>query len=150
MTPAEVPSYLAKLKAGPQIAQLKPGEILLTSDTVVLLEGSILGKPKDGDEAYKMIQALSGKQHDVLTGVSMISTEKEIDFTSQTSVYFDHLTDDEITTYIKDFSPYDKAGAYGIQEWIGYIGISRIEGCYYNVMGLPLHDVYQAIKQHFL
>jgi septum formation protein len=144
-----VPEYLARLKAEPLKDHLGENELLLTSDTVVLLDDKLLGKPQNGDEAYQMIKALSGSKHDVLTGVYLFTSTKELSFTTRTSVYFDDLSDNEITAYIKDFSPFDKAGAYGIQEWIGYIGIKGIEGCYYNVMGLPLHDVYQAIKKHF-
>ena len=145
----EVPEFLANLKSAPLKDELNSGEVLLTSDTVVLFENSIIGKPKNENESFEMISALAGNMHEVVTGVSLTSTEKHISFSSLTKVYFSPLTDDEIWHYIKTFNPMDKAGSYGIQEWIGYIGVRKIEGCYYNVMGLPLHDVYAMLKKRF-
>ena len=145
-----VPEYLAKLKSESISSTLKENEILLTSDTIVFANGNILGKPKNEDEAFEMITSLSGGSHKVITGVQLMSTNKTISFSSITDVYFSALTKEEINFYINKYKPFDKAGSYGIQEWIGYIGVSKIEGCYYNVMGLPIHDVYQNIKQNFL
>ena len=138
----EIASFLAKLKAKPLIPTLKEGEILLTSDTVVLLKGEILGKPKNEDEARRMLNQLSENVHEVITGVHMQSTEKIINFSNTTKVYFSKITEEQINHYIEKYQPYDKAGSYGIQEWIGFVGIKRIEGCYFSVMGLPVHDVY--------
>lgn len=141
----KVPEYLAELKAQPLVKDLNKNEILLTSDTVVLLEGEILGKPNDRDNSIEMLMKLSGKLHKVITGVCLQSSEKKITFSSYTDVYFSTLKPDDIIHYIDTFEPFDKAGSYGIQEWIGYIGIKKIDGCYYNVMGLPIHDVYQQL-----
>lgn len=145
-----VPEYLAKLKAEPFKNDLVAGEVLLTSDTVVVHEGRILGKPKNEKDAFEMLRSLSGKMHEVVTGVCLMSIQKEQVFSTLTNVYFSDLSDAEIQHYLEQFKPMDKAGSYGIQEWIGYIGVERIEGCYYNVMGLPLHDVYAALKKDFL
>ena len=145
-----VPSYLSKLKAEPFKNDLIPGEVLLTSDTVVVYEGRILGKPKNERDAFEMLRSLSGKMHEVVTGVCLMSTKKKSVFSTRTRVFFSCLSDDEIEYYIAKFKPMDKAGSYGIQEWIGYIGVERIEGCYYNVMGLPLHDVYATLKKDFI
>jgi septum formation protein len=146
----KVPEFLADLKAAPLRSELKKGEVLLTSDTVVVFNNTILGKPKDEQHSFEMLSTLSGEIHEVVTGVSLSSTEKEISFSSLTKVYFSELSPEEIQHYIETFKPMDKAGSYGIQEWIGYIGVQKIEGCYYNVMGLPLHDVYAALKKDFL
>ncbi len=142
----KVPEYLAKLKAQPLIATLAENEILVTSDTIVLLEGSVIGKPKDREDAMQMLRNLSGKSHTVITGVNLVSTDKSHHFSTKTEVHFSVLSDEEITHYVDAHKPFDKAGSYGIQEWLGYIGVSKIEGCYYNVMGLPLHDLYRALK----
>ncbi|MDX2362755.1 MAG: Maf family nucleotide pyrophosphatase [Crocinitomicaceae bacterium] len=146
----KVPEYLAKLKASPIIYSLAPNEVLVTSDTVVLLEGELLGKPKGREESISMLQRLSGKMHEVVTGVSLVSQDHSYSFSSKTNVYFSELTLVEIQQYVDQNQPFDKAGSYGIQEWIGYIGVQKIEGCYYNVMGLPLHDLYRALKSEFL
>lgn len=146
----EVPEFLAKLKAEPLLASLIEGEILITSDTIVLLDDTVIGKPKSKEDAKKMLAHLSGKRHTVISGVCMSSTVLQHSFSSFTQVYFDELTSEEIEHYVETFQPLDKAGSYGIQEWIGYIGVSKIEGCYYNVMGLPLHDLYKELKRNFL
>ncbi|MGB0915713.1 MAG: Maf family nucleotide pyrophosphatase [Crocinitomicaceae bacterium] len=150
LSPYDVAEYLAKLKSEPIVSSLSDGDVLLTSDTVVLNNGHILGKPLNRNEAVEMIKSLSGGSHEVITGVQLKSVRKTISFSSVTQVYFSELTDDEINFYVDKYKPFDKAGSYGIQEWIGYIGVSKIEGCYYNVMGLPIHDVYQSLKQNFL
>lgn len=146
----QVPLFLAELKAEPLKDQLQNGEILITSDTVVIHQGKILGKPKNEDEAFEMLQNLSGNSHAVTTGVCMQSKTKKTRFSETTIVHFDEITFDEIRHYIHTFQPYDKAGSYGIQEWIGKIAIQKIEGCYYNVMGLPVHKLYQTLKKEFL
>ena len=146
----EVPEYLAKLKASPFVDSLANNEVLITSDTVVLLDGKLLGKPKDKTDSIDMLGKISGKMHEVVTGVSLISNNHSYSFSTITKVYFSPLSQKEIEHYIHEYHPFDKAGSYGIQEWIGYIGVQKIEGCYYNVMGLPLHDLYKAIKSEFL
>ena len=146
----EVPEYLAKLKAAPLVNSLSEYEILVTSDTIVLLEGKVIGKPTDESDAKKMIRKLSGSTHTVITGVCLTSQNEQYTFSSHTKVFFSELSEDEINHYVETFKPLDKAGSYGIQEWIGYIGVSKIEGCYYNVMGLPLHDLYRNLKDKFL
>lgn len=145
----DVAGYLAKLKAAPLLPDLKDQELLITSDTVVLRENEILGKPENREEAISMITSLSAKKHQVITGVHLQTTEKSLTISNTTEVHFEALTNEEIAFYVDNFKPYDKAGAYGIQEWIGYIGISKIDGCYYNVMGLPLNALYQTMKRDF-
>jgi septum formation protein len=145
----EVPEYLAKLKAEPLIDSLEDGDVLLTSDTVVIHEGLVLGKPKDREDAIRMIGELSNSVHTVVTGVSLISKSKTISFSTHTKVFFSEINEKDIVHYVDTFKPFDKAGSYGIQEWIGYIGVEKIEGCYYNVMGLPLHDLYKALNSEF-
>lgn len=149
LEPHKVPEYLAQLKAAPLRTGLAENEVLLTSDTVVILDNQVLGKPADEAEAKKMLRNLSGKTHEVITGVSLLSLREEVVFSSCTKVTFSELEESEINYYVAKFKPYDKAGSYGIQEWIGYIGVQKIDGCYYNVMGLPLHDVYQSLKNRF-
>lgn len=146
LQPHEVPAFLARQKADAYRAQLRPNNILITADTIVATETDILGKPTDAAEAYKMIKALCKTNHKVITGVHICNTTKEVSLTSITKVYFSDLTDEEINYYIETYKPYDKAGSYGIQEWIGFIGIERIEGSYFNVMGLPVHCLYDALK----
>lgn len=146
----DVPEYLATLKAAPLVDQLNTGEVLVTSDTIVILDGHVIGKPNGEAAAKEMLARLSGNEHAVITGVCLTSKEKQLTFSSYTRVFFSELTSEEIDHYVEQFKPFDKAGSYGIQEWIGYIGVAKIEGCYYNVMGLPLHDLYAAIKSNFL
>lgn len=121
-------------------------ELIITADTIVWLDGQVLGKPKDAEEARQMLHKLSGKTHDVITGVTLANTFMTKTFCSVSRVTFDQLTDDEIDYYVDNYQPMDKAGAYGVQEWIGLIGVERIEGSYFNVMGLPVQRLYQAIK----
>ncbi len=147
---SDVPEFLAKLKASPLVESLKDDEILVTSDTIVVLNGEVIGKPADAEAAKHMISQLSGNAHTVITGVCLTSKGKRHTFSSKTNVFFSELSTEEIDHYVDTFKPMDKAGSYGIQEWIGYIGVSRIEGCYYNVMGLPLHDLYRNIKSKLL
>ncbi len=143
--PAEkVPEYISKEKAAAY--DIQEGETLLTADTVVILNGEVMGKPKDAAEAKEMLLKLSGHTHHVVTGVSITTREKQVSFSDTTAVTFRDLTDEEIDYYIEHYKPFDKAGAYGVQEWIGYIGVTRIEGSFYNVMGLPVERVYEALK----
>ncbi len=146
MSPEGVAAYLAAKKAMAYQASLGKNEWVLTADTVVVVDGKILNKPKDRSEAMEMLGLLSGKMHRVITGVCLANTLKSITKSDQTKVYFRHLTEDEIANYVDRFQPFDKAGAYGIQEWIGYIGVEKIDGSFYTVMGLPLHLVYQMLK----
>lgn len=146
--PAEkVAEYLSKVKADAYIDLLADDEIIITADTVVIIDGRILGKPAGRDDAVAMLRSLSGRRHKVVTGVTVTARDRSISFDETTVVEFAPLSDDEIDAYVDTFRPYDKAGAYGIQEWIGAVGIKGIEGCYYNVMGLPVHTLYHRLKE---
>ena len=143
----EVPKYLSLQKSlAFNDDELPADYLLITSDTVVICEGEILGKPKDREDASRMLELLSGKTHHVVTGVTVRSAEKTESFAVRSNVTFAKLEQDEIDYYIEHCKPYDKAGAYGIQEWIGYVGISGLEGSFYNVMGLPTRKLYQCLK----
>ena len=147
---AEIPQYIAHEKA--DAYKVQPGELLITADTVVVVDHdehdfSVLGKPKDADEARQMLHALSGRSHRVITGVCLTTHERQRQFAVTTEVAFRQLTDDEIDHYIAHYRPFDKAGAYGIQEWIGYIGVTGIHGSYFNVMGLPVQRIWQELRQ---
>ena len=142
----EVPVYLAELKAEAFRPQLKDNQLVITADTIVWLDGHVLNKPADYDEGFRMLSNLSGKKHQVITGVCLLSANKKISFYALTDVWFKSLTDEEIHYYLVHYQPYDKAGAYGIQEWIGYVGINHIEGSFLNVMGLPIQSVYEHLK----
>jgi len=146
LNPSEVAVFLARLKAGIYRNELISNDILITADTIVVLGSRILGKPADRADAIKMLGELSGKPHEVITGVCLTSRDKESVFITSTIVWFDHLELSEIEEYVDEYSPYDKAGSYGIQEWIGYIGIHRIEGSYFNVMGLPIQRLYKELQ----
>jgi septum formation protein len=135
-----VPEYLAKKKAD-AIQHLANGATVIAADTIVLLDHHILGKPKDEAHAKEILRQLSGRMHKVVTGVCMQKGERQISFSTVTEVYFHELSDEQIEHYIKHYKPFDKAGAYAIQEWIGIIGIEKINGDYYNVMGLPIGEV---------
>ena len=146
--PAEyVAAFLSKLKAEAFPDELAENEILITSDTVVIQNGYALGKPATEQEAFDMIKSLSGATHTVMTAVTMMDRSRRITLEDETKVTFRFLNEDEIWHYIRKYKPFDKAGAYGIQEWIGFIGVSRIEGSYFNVMGFPLHLVYEQLKK---
>lgn len=140
----KVAEYLAGKKAEAYL--ISDDELLLTADTVVVLEGEVLGKPANSAEAMQLIRKQSGKLQTVITGVCLRTTSEMLTFSSTTEVQFNHLTDDEIQYYVEKYKPYDKAGAYGIQEWIGNIAIARINGSYTNVMGLPTEALYNALK----
>jgi septum formation protein len=142
----QVAIYLSAKKAGHFATALKDDQtLLITADTIVLINGQILGKPDGYEGAVEMLETLSGKKHVVITAVTLKSTGKSITFTAFTDVYFKPLTRHEIAYYLDNYQPYDKAGAYGIQEWIGYIGIERIDGSYFNVMGLPVQMLYREL-----
>jgi septum formation protein len=142
----EIPMYLSKLKADAFATDLKLGQLVITADTIVWLNEAVLGKPIDYNDAFTMLKNLSGNMHTVYTGVCLKSVEKEKSFWASTDVYFKNLSDAEIKYYLENYKPYDKAGSYGIQEWIGYIGIKRIEGSYFNVMGLPIQKLYDELQ----
>ncbi len=141
----EITNYLAQLKAEVFLKELKDNEILITSDTIVWHEDNALGKPGTTSEAFKMLESLSGKTHEVISSVTFTTNELQETVSNITKVTFKELTKDEIDYYIINYHPLDKAGAYGIQEWIGLIGITNIEGSYFNVVGLPTHLVYKSL-----
>ena len=142
----QVPEYMAKGKSHGFHRELQSDEIIITADTMVLCEDEIMGKPKDREDAVRMIEKLQDNTHTVYTGVCIRSLEKEVSFTVATDVRFGNLTPDEISYYIETCKPFDKAGAYGVQEWIGYAAIKGIEGSYFNVVGLPVHRLYHELK----
>jgi len=142
----EISDYLAQLKAIPFKGTLKDNDILITSDTIVWHKNEALGKPKNPAEAYQMLKSMSNTTHEVVTSVSFTTSKFQKTVNAVTKVTFKALSDDEIEYYINTFKPYDKAGAYGIQEWIGKIGITHMEGSYFNVMGLPTHLVYSTLN----
>lgn len=143
----EIPVFLATEKAKACPVPEKPGKILLTADTIVWLGDEVVEKPADREEAEKMLRKLSGNMHEVYTGVCLTTWDRQVSFYDLSKVFFKELTAFEIEFYLDHYKPYDKAGAYGIQEWIGYIGISRVEGSYFNVMGLPIHRIYQELTK---
>lgn len=143
----EVAAYLSRLKSEAFPRELSDSEILITADTVVLLQDRILGKPSGREGAIAMLRDLSGRNHRVITGVTLRRRDRIETFDSRTEVWFKPLTDEEIHYYVDTFQPYDKAGAYGIQEWIGYVGIERIEGSFYNVMGLPVQKLIARLEK---
>lgn len=145
----KVPEYLAKLKSEPLKSGIADNEILITSDTIVLLYGEVIGKPKSREHAIDTLKKLSNNSHTVISGVNLFNPKKEVSFSVETNVYFDKLSDEEITDYVDKFEPFDKAGSYAIQEWIGFIGVKKIEGCYYNIVGFPMNAIYQKIKSEF-
>ncbi|UPQ79056.1 Maf-like protein [Flavobacterium azooxidireducens] len=141
----EITNYLAELKAKAFDGELKPNEILITSDTIVWHNNQCLGKPKDEEDAFKMLQSLSNSTHEVITSVCFKTNSKTETFHEVTKVTFRELSDEAIRYYLTNYKPFDKAGSYAIQEWIGYVGISKIEGSYTNVVGMPMHLVYQKM-----
>tara|TARA_R110002020_G_scaffold35530_6_gene107126 strand:- start:14572 stop:15159 length:588 start_codon:yes stop_codon:yes gene_type:complete len=143
---SEITNYLSQLKAS-VFTNLNENDVLITSDTIVWKEEKALEKPKDFAEARDMLQNLSGEMHEVITSVCFTSKDFQITVNDVTKVWFKKLSDEEIDFYIKNYKPFDKAGSYGIQEWIGYIGIEKIEGCYFNVMGLPTRLVYKTLTE---
>lgn len=144
----DIPYYISRAKAHAYEGKLKEDQILITADTIVWLDGQMLGKPHDEAEAYSMLRALSGKTHQVFTAVTFVQKGKAMEtVVDKTDVTFAELTDEEIRHYIQKYRPFDKAGAYGVQEWIGYIACTEMRGSYFNVMGFPVHLVYKALKQ---
>ncbi len=142
---SEVPALMSEGKSRGFHRPLEADEILITSDTMVLLDGFIMGKPHDREEALRMLRTLSGRTHEVITAVTVRDISRCETVTDSTLVHFRELTDDEIDYYLDKYRPYDKAGAYGIQEWIGYAAITGIDGSFYNVMGFPVHKVYEEL-----
>ncbi len=146
LPPRQVAAFLSQKKAAAYA--LAPDELIITADTIVLADGEVMGKPHDRNDAHRMLHILSGRTHEVVTGVTVATRDRQETFSNVTQVTFAELSDDEIYHYIDCYAPFDKAGAYGIQEWIGYIGITSIHGCFYNVMGLPVNHLYSVLK-HF-
>ena len=140
---ADIPTYISREKAAAYT--IADNELLLTADTVVVLGNEVMGKPVDDADAKRMLRELSGKTHQVITGVCLTTTKKQNSFSVTTDVTFKELSDDEIDYYVSNYHPLDKAGAYGIQEWIGYIGVTSLQGSYFNVMGLPVQRIYEAL-----
>jgi septum formation protein len=147
MPGVEVAEYLAALKSDAYPHPLDPGDILLTADTTVVVDNEVLGKPQDAKQAKEMLATLSGREHKVITGVMLRTPDRRESFAARSAVWFRRLTAEEIEYYVDTFRPMDKAGAYAIQEWIGYVGIERIEGSFYNVMGLPIQMIYNKLTE---
>jgi septum formation protein len=147
LQPQEIPVFLSKQKAEAYLPTLEDQVLLITADTIVWNETEVIGKPKDREDAIRMLRSLSGHEHQVVTGVCLTTTKKQETFSVVSSVRFASLTDEEIIYYVDKYKPFDKAGAYGIQEWIGYVGVESISGSFYNVMGLPVQRLYQELKR---
>lgn len=147
LQPQEIPVFLSKQKAEAYLSTLEDQVLLITADTIVWNETEVIGKPKDREDAIRMLRSLSGHEHQVVTGVCLTTTKKQETFSVVSSVRFASLTGEEIIYYVDKYKPFDKAGAYGIQEWIGYVGVESISGSFYNVMGLPVQRLYQELKR---
>lgn len=143
----EIPLFLSKEKSAAIAQKLSGNYLLITCDTVVWVNDHVLNKPGSGEEAIQMLQTLSGNTHEVFTGVTLASPKHTVSFYDRTKVFFKELSKQEIEHYIDQYKPFDKAGSYGVQEWIGYIAIEKIEGCFFNVMGLPLSKLYSELKK---
>lgn len=141
----QIPLFIAKKKAAAY--DIGDNELLITADTVVVLDREVMGKPHNASDAKRMLRALSGYTHQVVTGVCLTTRQRQRAFTTVTDVTFKELSDDEIDYYVTHYHPFDKAGAYGVQEWIGYIGVTKLQGSYFNVMGLPVQRIYQELKR---
>jgi septum formation protein len=146
LSPDEAVIHIANNKISAVLNKVKKNKVVIAADSVVVLNGEIIGKPKDKQDAYAILKKLSGQHHQVITGVVLQSDTKTISFSDTTDVEFHHLTNEQIIFYVDKYKPYDKAGAYAIQEWIGVVGIKQITGDFYNVMGLPISRVVQALK----
>ena len=149
--PAELPTkqiaqYISQKKAAAYRNTIAHDELVITADTIVILGDEVMGKPKDEADACRMLRELSGKTHQVITGVTLTTTEKQHSFSVETDVTFKEFSEEEIAYYVKKYQPMDKAGSYGIQEWIGYVGVTSLQGSYFNVMGLPVQRIYEALK----
>jgi septum formation protein len=142
----QIPVYLAGIKAD-AIGKLSDNSIVITADTIVWIDGQVLGKPSDAEDAKAMLRQLSGQRHEVLTGVCIRMTDRQMSFVDLTSVWFRKLREEEICWYVEHFKPLDKAGSYGVQEWVGFAGIEKIEGSYFNVMGLPIQRLYVELEK---
>lgn len=142
----DIAKMISEKKAESYKTTMYSDELIITADTIVYVDGEVLGKPQNKIDAARMLKMISGKCHDVITGVCLLTSNKRISFSVKTKVSFAQITDDEISFYIENYKPYDKAGAYGIQEWIGYIGVDSIQGSYFNVMGLPVQRLYSELK----
>lgn len=147
LNPLEVPEYLSNFKADAYLERESDKQLVITADTLVICEGRILGKPGSQEEAVEMLMYLSGKEHQVVTGVTIATAAKRESFSSVTDVKFAEITQEEARYYVDTYNPTDKAGAYGIQEWIGCVAVEWINGSYYNVMGLPVHKLYHELKK---
>ncbi|MFZ4413658.1 MAG: Maf family nucleotide pyrophosphatase [Bacteroidales bacterium] len=145
LTILEIPVFLAEMKANAIAFELKENTLIIAADTIVAVDNTVLGKPKDAEDAYSILRQISGRMHKVVTGVCLKTILKQKSFFAESNVYFRHLSDEEIKYYISNYQPFDKAGAYGVQEWIGYVGIEHIEGSYFNVMGLPTQMLYKEL-----
>ena len=148
----EIPKHISMKKAQAYLPTMEEDELLITADTIVYTKdaegnGTVLGKPQDAEEAHAMLRTLSGKIHEVITGVNILTKKKHCIFAVTSEVSFAELTDEEIDYYIENYRPFDKAGAYGIQEWIGFIGVNGLRGSYFNVMGLPVQRLYEELKK---
>ena len=143
----EVPVYIAREKAEAYRKSIAESELIITADTVVCIDGEVLGKPADEAEAHAMLRKLAGRTHLVITGVCLTTAQFQKSLAAVTEVTFDKLTDEEISFYVEKYRPFDKAGAYGVQEWIGYVGVTGMNGSFYNVMGLPVQRLYQELKK---
>ena len=141
----EIPAYISREKAEAYQSMIEPDELLITADTIVWMNGEVLGKPKDREDAIRMLRKLSGASHQVITGVCLTTKGWQNSFTVTTDVTFAVLSEEEIVYYVDKYSPMDKAGAYGVQEWIGFIGVENISGSYYNIMGLPVQRLYKEL-----
>lgn len=142
----DIPKYICRKKAEAYLAQMAADELIITADTIVYCDGEVLGKPADDQEAVDMLRKLRGKTHQVITGVSIVTKHAKRVFATTSQVEFDDISDADIDYYVSHFHPTDKAGAYGIQEWIGYIAVLRLEGSYFNVMGLPVQRLYKELS----
>ncbi len=142
----DIVCYISRNKANAYRSSMAPNELLITADTIVYVEGEVLGKPKNADQARAMLHMLSGKSHQVITGVTIVTADRTENFGVTSHVKFATLTDEEIDFYVDNFLPFDKAGAYGIQEWIGVVAVEEIKGSYFNVVGLPVQRLYQKLK----
>lgn len=147
LTGEEIPVFISKNKAKAYSSSMKENTLLITADTIVWLDGDVFGKPVDAEDAKNMLRALSGKTHQVITGVCICTNDKECAFACITNVTFDDMTDAQIDYYIENYKPFDKAGAYGIQEWIGYTAVKSIDGSYFNVMGLPIQKLSRELEK---
>ncbi len=146
LTGQEIPIYISSQKADSYASSMTPEELVITADTIVYLDNRVYGKPRNAEEAKRMLRELSGKWHEVITGVTIVTKDKRKSFAVTTEVKFAYFSDDEISYYVRNYSPMDKAGAYGIQEWIGFIGVEQIKGAYFNVVGLPVQRLYKELK----